>query len=423
MGERDATQTSPAPSISRFLWLLVQLLPLTGATFFLVRRWFPGVCLIVGGFAVHYWLPRRWKEEFWFLLSFVAIVLHGGVRDTAIVVVGLGLVWAIAAAPVPWLARAAALAAMCLGLVFLGRSIEPSNVLMFFGSITMLHAVAYLYEVKHMRGRPPVREFLRYFLWAPMFIFTPSIILGYQGLQRSFLARDAHVLAQAGIKRLFLGAVQLVVLLLSNDLLGRLPLVLTPPGPSTLGALGLLLFQVYLGYLWVSGCIHLTVGTLQLFGYDLPPPYNNYALARSPLDLWRRVNIYWKDAMMRLFYMPTYFALRRRSEMGAKVAGIMVALLMSGLLHLWMYGSEDQYRRFWYPTEALFWLLLAVLASVNILVERPAKRGPERRTAWSSAIQALQILGMLLLVSSLWLLSRTESFGAWWEIMTAWTTR
>ena len=55
----------------------------------------------------------------------------------------------------------------------------------------------------------------------------------------------------------------------------------------------------YLLYLRVSGQFHIIVGMLHLFGYDLPETNHRYLLARSVNDFWRRVNIYWKDFMVK----------------------------------------------------------------------------------------------------------------------------
>src|SRR6185295_530633 len=67
-------------------------------------------------------------------------------------------------------------------------------------------------------------------------------------------------------------------------------------------------------YLRVSGLFHLTVGMLHLFGFHLPETHHRYFLASSFTDFWRRINIYWKDFMMKVFYYPAYFALRKRGE-------------------------------------------------------------------------------------------------------------
>ena len=70
----------------------------------------------------------------------------------------------------------------------------------------------------------------------------------------------------------------------------------------------------FLLYLRVSGQFHIIVGMLHLFGFNLPETHHLYFLSSSFTDFWRRINIYWKDFMMKIFYYPAYFALRKRGE-------------------------------------------------------------------------------------------------------------
>ncbi len=67
----------------------------------------------------------------------------------------------------------------------------------------------------------------------------------------------------------------------------------------------------YLLYLQVSGQFHMAAGMLHLFGFQLPQTHHHYLLATSFTDYWRRINIYWKDFMVRLFFNPVVFRLKR----------------------------------------------------------------------------------------------------------------
>jgi D-alanyl-lipoteichoic acid acyltransferase DltB (MBOAT superfamily) len=66
----------------------------------------------------------------------------------------------------------------------------------------------------------------------------------------------------------------------------------------------------YLLYLHVSGQFHLIVGLLLMFGFNLPETHHRYLLASSFTDFWRRINIYWKDFITKLFFYPVFFVLR-----------------------------------------------------------------------------------------------------------------
>ena len=77
----------------------------------------------------------------------------------------------------------------------------------------------------------------------------------------------------------------------------------------------------YLLYLHVSGQFHLIVGLLHMFGFNLPETHHRYLLASSFTDFWRRINIYWKDFIMKLFFYPAFFALKRIGTLRAIAAG------------------------------------------------------------------------------------------------------
>ena len=75
---------------------------------------------------------------------------------------------------------------------------------------------------------------------------------------------------------------------------------------SALDAAGFML-GMFLLYLRVSGTFHLIVGLLHMFGFNLPETHHLYYLATSFTDFWRRINIYWKDFVMKLFFYPDSF--------------------------------------------------------------------------------------------------------------------
>ena len=93
-------------------------------------------------------------------------------------------------------------------------------------------------------------------------------------------------------------------------------LVIDAADVTTVPQLVQYLLWPFLLYLRVSGQFHIIVGILHLFGFNLPETHHAYFLASSFTDFWRRINIYWKDFMMKLFYYPAYFR-RKRGDPGA----------------------------------------------------------------------------------------------------------
>ena len=89
----------------------------------------------------------------------------------------------------------------------------------------------------------------------------------------------------------------------------------------------------YLLYLQVSGQFHMACGMLHLFGFQLPETHHHYLLATSFTDYWRRINIYWKDFMVRVFFNPVVFRLKRWPQPAALAVATAVVFLATWLLH------------------------------------------------------------------------------------------
>jgi hypothetical protein len=64
-----------------------------------------------------------------------------------------------------------------------------------------------------------------------------------------------------------------------------------------------------------------------MFGFNLPETHHLYYLATSFTDFWRRINIYWKDFVMKLFFYPTHFKLRKMGPIRAMSVATLVTFL------------------------------------------------------------------------------------------------
>jgi D-alanyl-lipoteichoic acid acyltransferase DltB (MBOAT superfamily) len=114
---------------------------------------------------------------------------------------------------------------------------------------------------------------------------------------------------------------------------------------ENLGDLAFYMLSTFLLYVRISGHFHLIVGMLHLFGFNLPETHHRYFLASSFTDFWRRINIYWKDFMLKVFYYPAYFRLRSLGETKALVLATTVVFIATWFLHLvqwfWIRGSVN----------------------------------------------------------------------------------
>jgi hypothetical protein len=155
---------------------------------------------------------------------------------------------------------------------------------------------------------------------------------------------------------------------------------------------------------------------LHLFGFNLLATHHRYCLASSFTDFWRRINIYWKDFMMRLIYYPVMFKLRGLGQAKALVIATLVVFLTTWLLHSWLwFWLRGSYPIIW--QDAFFWGTLALVVIVNSLME--IKKGRRRSIKTkemdlhSSFIIGLKTVGIFFFICTLWSIWTTESFSTW----------
>ena len=179
----------------------------------------------------------------------------------------------------------------------------------------------------------------------------------------------------------------------------------------------------YLLYLRVSGQFHMACGMLHLFGYQLPETHHHYLLATSFTDYWRRINIYWKDFMVRIFFNPVVFRLKRWPQPVALAVATATVFLATWLLHAyqlyWLQGSWG----FTVP-DALFWGILGVLVLVNVQLDARRSRHRRRLAAGASrldrprvGLRAAKVAGTFTTIAVLWSLWSSPSLSAWLDML------
>ena len=130
-------------------------------------------------------------------------------------------------------------------------------------------------------------------------------VVDFKTFRRNYYDDDAYRIYQTGVDWIVRGVVHLILYRVVYYHLTLAPSEVTGPGD-----LAQYLVANFLLYLRVSGQFHLIVGMLHLFGFRLPETHHRYFLASSFTDFWRRINIYWKDFMLKVFYYPAFFRLR-----------------------------------------------------------------------------------------------------------------
>jgi len=411
------------PDPLRFAGLLAQLGVLLAAFFFFdieEAAFGPLALLMAGGFAVHYWLPFAWKEPFYIAFSLAgAFVMLQPMTAALLIAAGL-LLYGIVASPFPFRVRLAIVAAVSAGLVYarvtLGFGV-PHDFWPVFGAIFMFRFLIYLYDAAHAKAAPSLRDFLTYFFIVPNYYFILFPVIDFQTHRQTYFRRNIHDIAQQGIVWIARGTVQLLLYRLVYHWKGPSN---APEAVTTFGALATTMVLTYMLYLRVSGQFHMIIGFLHLFGYDLPETHRKYLLSRSLTDFWRRINIYWKDFMVKMVYFPVYFRLRKSGDVRAQVVATIAVFVVTWFTHTYQwFWLRGEFLMTWPDT--LFWGILGALVTVNLLLERrrPA-RAAAKPPAWKAWLAPLKVAGTFCLIVTLWSLWNSPSVGEWVDLMTWW---
>jgi hypothetical protein len=379
------------------------------------------------GFVIHHLLPLRFRLSFFAVLSLVAVVFGlGGVGPRmflagltgrtplhdflyslapglSVVAVGLGLI-GLCHLPIRFGARVALVAVAGVALTFLRAHSQwfPDVKAMWvvLGSMFMFRLMIYLYDLKHRTASFSPSRAISYFFLLPNFCFPLFPVVDYKTFSSTYYNEDWPRIYQTGLKWMFRGVIQL---LLYRIVYQYAPLDVSKLS-SALDVAGCML-GMYLLYLRISGTFHLIVGLLHMFGFNLPETHHLYYLATSFTDFWRRINIYWKDFVMKLFFYPTHFKLRKMGTLWALSVATLATFLATWLLHSWQW--------FWIRGKPLlnwkdfsFWMILGVLVLVTAIYEttRVRKRTlrPSRVTLRQRLIRGLQAAGVFFLMCILW---------------------
>ena len=419
-----------ASSLLRYLTIIGQLglFIVLAKQFNLVSRPFLDICVLsLAGWAIHYHLPQKYRLGFFVLLSVVGIEIvfglkqfqwsmFGLVQGMWIIGIGLGLI-ALANLPGPAMARFGVIAGVAAVLALARAGLIPvpwsAGIWPIVGSMFMFRLIVYLYQRHHDKKKSAtLMETLAYFFMLPNVVFPLFPVVDFRTFRRTYYNHpDRHRIYQSGIQWMFRGAFHLLLYRLLNQVF-----VIDALDVANRGDLVQFLLWPFLLYLRVSGTFHIVTGMLHLFGFNLPETHKLFLLSSSFTDFWRRINIYWKDFIMQVFYYPLYFKLRRYGDTTALVVATFLAFIVTWVLHgyqwFWLRGA-------WLLTwsDGLFWAILAVLVVGNALFE--VKHGRKRRLrgdalSWTDTLAtAMRTLGVFVTISILWSFWTTGSIGDW----------
>jgi hypothetical protein len=119
--------------------------------------------------------------------------------------------------------------------------------------------------------------------------------------------------------------------LLAGHTLGlpQLPVLLADTGDASVLTLwSSLLLELIPATLGIAVVGHAIIGTLRLFGFDVPPNTYRPLVAQRVLDFWNRYYFYFKELMFDFFFLPTYLSCFRTRPRLRIVTAVMSAAFM-----------------------------------------------------------------------------------------------
>lgn len=379
--------------------------------------------LTFGGFVIHHFLPLRYRLPFFLLVSLTGIFIVFGIPNGAwLIALGLVLI-SICHLPTSFLVRVLILGGAGAVLVVLRMGPDwltlPWSIAIWpiLGSMFMFRLIFYMYRLNHQKEPTNIWRTLAYFFLLPNVVFPLFPVVDFNLFRRNYYDTDRYQIYQKGIDWIFRGAVHLILYRFVSYYL-----IIAPEDVVNISDLVRYIITNFALYLRVSGQFHIIVGILHLFGFNLPETHHLYYLSSSFTDFWRRINIYWKDFMLHVFYHPTQFRFRKWGTTSSLVVATIIVFILTWLLHayqwFWLRGT---FLLVW--NDVLFWVVLAIFVIINSLYEM--KHGRKRSLSKQSLSWrditglAIRTMAVFTIVAILWSFWSSESLAAW---LVLWST-
>jgi hypothetical protein len=365
--------------------------------------------LIVVAFLVHSASPGYYKQWIFISATIIGLVIILSFKETLILLsLILGMI-AICNLNISHLLKNILLISVGLVLALTRYGLFPSwitsQTLVILSSMFMFRMILFLYEIRHQKERVSYLTQVSYFLMPPNIIFPLFPVVDYKLFQKNYYDKDEITIYQRGVRLIAKGILHMFLYRIIYSFL--LP---TIDEVHTLTTLISYIIFSYLLVLRLSGLFHFSVGVLCLFGYNLPDIFKNIFLAESFSDLWRRLNIYWKDYMVKIFFNPLYFKLKKYGTQKAIFWSTLISFVITMLLH--------SYQTFWLigtfrisTQDIIFWSFFGFMVAIYTLTNTGETK---MRGAFSvslrKTIRIFSTFIMMALLWSMWSSQSVESF-------------
>ncbi|MCK0103941.1 hypothetical protein [Pseudohalocynthiibacter sp. F2068] len=411
---REAVQFAAISAQIALLYLIIRTYDLENAAFsdFIFA-------LVFSGFLANYFLHKKHRMVFFFGLSLLAMFgVFGLPHGMLLFALGVALIL-ICHLPVSlWIRVVLLLAAG--GLLVLARygTIVSTNlnvILPIFGSIFMFRLIIYLYDITNGKGPKGVWARLSYFFMLPNFIFPFFPVVDFSSWGRNYYSGRELEIYQRGAVWIFLGCLHLIIYRFVNYYL-----VIDPVEVTSFAKYIHYILANFALYFKISGLFHTIIGCLHLFGFALPETHNKFYFSSSFIDLWQRINIYWKDFMQKLVFNPAYTRLKRAGikHLPAAVTAIAVVFVCTWFLHayqwFWLRGSI-----FFTVPDTLFWTMLGFLLICQTVLEAQPVKKDATALIGVATLRVTRTVATMLTFTTLWALWGSESMSEFYTLWAA----
>lgn len=282
-------------------------------------------------------------------------------------------------------------------------------VIPFAASILIFKVILLLYETKYNSLHTNHWLNLAYLFSFNHLFFLLGPVVDYKIFVRSFQAANPRENTNRALWFLYSGVFLFV--------LHRISLaVFATDSVTNLNTLIPFLVGNYLVVLKIVATLTFSVGCVTLFGFQLPNPFGLFLFADSFKSYWRKVNVYWREFMMKLVYYPVYFEIRKKSSYAFFIA------LFSTFLFSWFF---HWYQKTWITglvsssvTDFLFWLSLGLLVAITSTAQDVSIDNQQTEKTFAQNIRkGFRVLVVFSVMSVLWLLWKSESLAEFFFIL------
>jgi hypothetical protein len=194
------------------------------------------------------------------------------------------------------------------------------------------------------------------------------------------------------------------------------------PAPSEIENVYNLLQFIIASYALIvrlAGMFHFAAGVVCLFGFYLPPTFDHYFFASSFTDIWRRINIYWRDFVVKVFYFPIYFRLKKYGGLSMLFLATIIVFIINWLLHAFQwFWIRGQFPITW--QDVIFWNLFGIAVGINAIIQTKSKLkkpSPDEFHLGYALKMVLQVIGMFFTMAILWSFWTSYSISEWLVMM------